>query len=117
MSFQCIRQSIENVFSYFKSYLKETRSADKLATTILMDGLRFQATRPSGAELISDMPQVLGSGGTAPSPGWLMLAELANCGATLITIRAAQLGVQLTVLEVTAESISDDRGMLGMDKE
>ena len=61
------------------------------------------------------MPKAIGGGGSAPSPGWLLRAALANCDATVISMRAAQLGVALTTLEVTVDSESDDRGLLGMD--
>ena len=44
-----------------------------------------------------------------------MRAALATCDATLIAMRAAQEGVELTTLKVTVDSESDDRGLLGMD--
>jgi uncharacterized OsmC-like protein len=59
------------------------------------------------------MPKGVGGGGSAPAPGWLLRASLANCDTTGIAMRAAQLGVALTRLEVTVESLSDDRGMFG----
>ena len=61
------------------------------------------------------MPPGVGGGGAAPSPGWLMRAALANCDATLIAMRAAQMGIVLSALEVIVDSESDDRGLLGMD--
>lgn len=39
----------------------------------------------------------------------------ASCSATSIAMRAAKQGVHLTTLEVTVESYSDRRGMLGLD--
>ncbi len=33
----------------------------------------------------------------------------------MIALRAAELGIELTALEVRVDSLSDDRGMLGMD--
>ena len=33
----------------------------------------------------------------------------------MIALRAAQLGIELKTLEVRVDSMSDDRGMLGMD--
>ncbi len=44
-----------------------------------------------------------------------MRAALSNCEAVMIALRAAQLDVELTTLEVRVDSLSDDRGMLGMD--
>jgi uncharacterized OsmC-like protein len=36
---------------------------------------------------------------------------------TLIAMRAAMLGIVLDTLEVTVDSVSDDRGLLGIDEE
>ena len=41
---------------------------------------------------------------------------LASCVATLITLAAAVEGVELTGLQVTVDSESDDRGILGIDE-
>jgi uncharacterized OsmC-like protein len=60
------------------------------------------------------MPVDIGGTGSAPSPGWLLRAALANCDATVIAMRAAQLGILLERLEVTVGSESDDRGLLGL---
>jgi uncharacterized OsmC-like protein len=61
------------------------------------------------------MPYGVGGGGSAANPGWLLRAALASCQATVIAIRAAQLGVDLKVLEVEVGSESDLRGMLALD--
>ena len=74
----------------------------------------MQGRGPKCAALISDMPKGIGGGGAAPTPGWFLCAALANCDATVIAMRAAQLGVVLTRLEVTVDSVSDDRGILGL---
>jgi uncharacterized OsmC-like protein len=57
----------------------------------------------------------VGGTGTAPSPGWLLRAAEASCVATLIAMRAAVLGISLDDLEVSVDSESDDRGLLGID--
>jgi uncharacterized OsmC-like protein len=44
-----------------------------------------------------------------------MRAALAMCDATVIAMRAAVKGITLTSLEVTVESESDDRGLIGTD--
>jgi uncharacterized OsmC-like protein len=62
------------------------------------------------------MPTSVGGGGSAPSPGWLFRAAQASCVATLIAMHAAVQGVSLTRLEVSVDSESDDRGILGMDE-
>jgi len=52
-----------------------------------------------------------------PSPGWLFRAATASCVTSLIGIRAATLGQDLAPgeVEVTVDSESDDRGILGLD--
>src|SRR3990172_7092209 len=115
MSVTHIQQSIEGVIKYLSEHPDECRCTDKAATAVVEEGLRCRAEGPSGATLISDMPKAIGGGGAAPTPGWLLRAALANCDATVIAMRAAQLGTTLTTLEVTVDSESDDRGLLGMD--
>jgi uncharacterized OsmC-like protein len=62
------------------------------------------------------MPPALGGAASAPNPGWLLRGALASCTATVIAMRAAKLGIALERLEVTAETDSDLRGILGMDE-
>ena len=62
------------------------------------------------------MPASVGGAGSSPSPGWLFRAALASCEATLIAMRAAVQGIQLSRLEVAVDSESDDRGILGLDE-
>ena len=57
----------------------------------------------------------VGGGGPAPSPGWLLRAANASCIATLIAMRAAELGARLDGLEVVVDSESDDAGLLDID--
>jgi uncharacterized OsmC-like protein len=115
MSVTHIQQSIAGVIQYLSEHPDECRYTDKAATAVIEEGLRCRAAGPNGATLSSDMPKAIGGGGSAPSPGWLLRAAFANCDATVIAMRAAQLGVALTTLEVTVDSESDDRGLLGMD--
>lgn len=115
MSTTRIQQSIAGVIQYLSEHPDECRYTDKAATAVVEEGLRCRAKGPNDATLISDMPQAIGGDGSAPSPGWLLRAALANCDATVIAMRAAQVGVTLTTLEVTVDSESDDRGLLGMD--
>ncbi len=110
-----IRKSIDAAITYLAGHPNEARYVDKGATAVIEEGLRCRATGPEGAVLVSDMPAAVGGGGAAPSPGWLLRAALANCDATVIAMRAAHEGVTLTTLEVTVDSESDDRGLLGMD--
>ena len=80
------------------------------------DGLRCRATGAEGQSMVTDMPKAVGGGGSAPSPGWLSRAALATCDATRIALRAAELGLALYTLEVTTDSVDDDRGLFGIDK-
>jgi uncharacterized OsmC-like protein len=109
-----VRKSIEGAITYLRQHPQEARYTDSAAKATWEGGLRFRAAGPAGT-VVSDMPKGVGGGGSAPSPGWLMRAALAACDATLIAMRAAQEGVELTTLEVSVDSESDDRGLLGMD--
>lgn len=110
-----IQKAMQGVIDYYTQNPAHALSQDKEAVAVVEEGLRVRATGPDGQLLVCDMPKALGGGATAPSPGWAMRAALANCEAIMIALRAAQLGVELTTLEVRVDSLSDDRGMLGMD--
>jgi uncharacterized OsmC-like protein len=86
------------------------------ATARLLGELRCEVQGPNGESVRTDMPPAMGGGASAPSPGWLMRASIASCTATAIAMRAARLGIELTILEVTVESASDNRGLLGLDE-
>ncbi|MFQ5945334.1 MAG: OsmC family protein [Anaerolineae bacterium] len=115
MSVEHIRQSMARAIAYLEKRPDKARYTDSSATAVVEKGLRSRAEGPEGAVLVSDMPKGVGGDGSAPTPGWLMRATLAACDATLIAMRAAQEGVDLATLEVTVDSESDDRGLLGMD--
>ncbi len=115
MSVDNVRKSIKGAIQYLDQHPNEARYADTAATASIEETLRCHAVAPDGTEVKSDMPPSVGGGGAAPSPGWLMRAALANCDATMIAMRAAQMGIQLTELEVIVDSESDDRGLLGID--
>lgn len=110
-----IQESMQGVIEYYTQNPDKALSQDKEAIAIVEEGLRVRATGPDGQTLVCDMPKGLGGNATAPSPGWMMRASLANCEAVMIALRAAQLGIELSTLEVRVDSRSDDRGMLGMD--
>ena len=114
MTIASIQQAIEGVSKYFAQNPDAARSTDKAAVAVIEEGLRCRAEGPHGAVLVSDMPKGAGGGASAPTPGWFMRAALANCDATVIAMRAAQLGVALSKLEVTVSSQSDDRGLFGV---
>jgi uncharacterized OsmC-like protein len=110
-----IRSSIENAVRYLTEHPDEARYTDSAATAVLEEGLRCRITGPDGASILTDMPQSVGGGDAAPSPGWLFRAALAGCVATLVAMESARDGVTLEGLEVTVDSESDDRGILAMD--
>jgi uncharacterized OsmC-like protein len=91
-------------------------SPDRPASAVVEDGLRCRVEGPDGWALVTDMPGAVGGEASAPTPGWLMRAAWASCAATAIAMRAAELGISLTRLDVTAESESDMRGLLGLGK-
>lgn len=109
-----IRQSVEQLAAHFAAHPESALSQDKPAVATVLDGLRCQALGPKGETLITDMPLPIGGSNSAPTPGWYLRAALANCDATMIALRAAQLGISLSALEVTVSSRSDNRGLLGM---
>ena len=109
-----IRRSIESAFEYLAEHPDEVRYTDSPATATIA-GLRSTVEGTNGESLITDMPESVGGEALAPSPGWLLRAAIASCDATLIAMRAARKGIELSDLQVTVDSESDDRGILGMD--
>lgn len=110
-----IRQAIEKLGAAIAADPAKAQAKRAPATARLLDGLRCEITGPYAEKVTTDMPPAIGGGGSAPSPGWLFRGALASCTATVIAMRAAKLGVTLAILEVTVETDSDHRGMLGLD--
>jgi uncharacterized OsmC-like protein len=110
-----IRAAMESAIRYLEEHPEEARYTDSPATARLDEGLRFRVEGPDGEEVVTDMPGSVGGEGSAPSPGWLFRAALSSCVGTLVAMRAAQEQIQLDLLEVTVDSESDDRGLLGME--
>ena len=108
-----IRESILSVRSALASNPDAGPAPDRPATAVMEDGLRCRAEGGDGWAIATDMPAAVGGGGSAPTPGWLIRAALASCAATTVAMRAAELEIALTRLEVTAESETDMRGLLG----
>lgn len=110
-----MRAKIQGAIDYLNANPGEARYTDSAATARLDDPatLKVDVTGPAGARLTTDMPTSIGGTDTTPSPGWYLRAAEASCVATLIAMRAAHQGVTLTALEVTVDSESDDRGILG----
>ncbi len=103
-----IRNSIEGAVRYLREHPEEARGMDGPATASLEGGLKVRVQGIAGQIALTDMATAVGGEASAPSPGWLLRAALASCDATVIAMRAAQLGVALTKLEVSVDSESDD---------
>jgi uncharacterized OsmC-like protein len=116
MSNDHIKLSIKTAIAYLTSHPNEARYTDSAAVATLQSGLRFKVTDPDGRVIHIDMPEGVGGEGKEPNPGWLFRASLASCVGSLVAMRAAQKDIELTKLEVTVDSESDDRGILGMDE-
>jgi uncharacterized OsmC-like protein len=87
---------------------------DSYALATLGQGLRIEVTGPTGQLILTDMAKGLGGGAAAPSPAWYMRAAASACTATVIALRAAELGIALDKLAVNFFSRSDSCGMLGV---
>ena len=109
-----IRESILNVRTALASKADAGPAPDRPAVAVMEDGLRCRAEGGDGWAIVTDMPTPVGGGGSAPTPGWLIRAALASCAATTIAMRAAELDITLTRLEVSAESETDMRGLLAV---
>ncbi len=112
-----IADAVERATAYLREHPSEASYRDSEARARLTDGLRVEVTGPGGERTTTDMPSGIGGSASAPSPGWYMRAAAASCVAALIGIRAATLGIELAPgsVEVTVDSASDDRGILGID--
>lgn len=117
MSLQDVAAAIQRVESAFKRRPASAVTDDGVAVTYWQGGLGMKTVHTSGLQVLTDMPAAIGGSGDQISPGWLMRAGLASCLATRITMEAAVRGIDLTALQVTAESQSDNRGLLGMQGE
>ena len=110
------RDAIEQLSAAISADLGKSRAKNVPATARLVEGLKCEVTGPQGQRLQTDMPPAVGGDGSAPNPGWLLRAALASCTASVIAMRAARLGIALEILEVTVDSDSDLRGILGLDE-
>ena len=111
-----IRAAIESAVQYLTEHPDEARYTDSAAVASIEHGLVVRVRGADGSDITTDMSTSVGGTATASSPGWLLRAAEASCVATLIAMRAAMLGVTLDTLEVTVDSESDDRGILGIDE-
>lgn len=110
-----IRQAIDKPGAAITADPAKARAKNAPATARLTGGLQCEVSGPYGVRLTTDMPPAMGGEASGPNPGWLFRSSLASCTATVIAMRAAQLSVTLSRLEVTVEGESDNRGLLGLD--
>jgi uncharacterized OsmC-like protein len=111
-----VREALEKISSVISTQPEKARAKNAPATARLIERLRCELSGPNGESLTTDMPPAMGGNASGPNPGWLLRSALASCHATVIAMRAATLGVSLKRLEVTVESESDNRGLLGLDE-
>ena len=112
-----IAAAVKRASAYLTDHPGDAAYRDSHARARLTTGLRVEVEGPGGERLSTDMPKGIGGGAAMPSPGWYFRAAAAACVASLIGIRAAVTGVELSAesIEVTVDSESDDRGILGLD--
>lgn len=111
-----VREAIEQLSAAVSADPAKARAKNAPATARLTEGLKCEVTGPHGQRLATDMARAMGGEASAPNPGWLLRSALASCMATVVAMRAAKLGIVLEMLEVTVESDSDVRGILGLDE-
>jgi uncharacterized OsmC-like protein len=109
-----ISESVANATRYLTDHPDEARYRDSMAVARLVDGLRVDVRGADGSTLQTDMPKGIGGTEAALSPGWVLRAAIASCVTSMIGIRAAVLGWELGSVQVSVDSESDDRGILGM---
>ena len=109
------RDALERAHALFLERPSAARKPNSSATASWREGLRCEIGGPSGEKALTDMPAPMGGDGSAPNPGWLLRASMASCTAMAIAMRAAREDITLRSLEVTVESESDARGLVGID--
>ena len=112
-----VGDAVARASAYLTEHPDEARYRDSAAVARLGQNLHVEIAGPGGEAIATDMPRGIGGEAAVPSPGWLFRAAAAACVASLIGIRAATLGMELEpgAVEVTVDSESDDRGILGLD--
>ena len=110
-----ISDAVARAAAYLAEHPDEARYRDSAATARIESGLVASVIGPGGEQVQTDIPAGIGGTATTVSPGWLLRAAAASCVASLIVIRASALGLTLGPVEVTVDSESDDRGILGID--
>ena len=89
-----VREAIDRLSESISADPAKARAKNAPATARLLNGLQCELQGPYNERLVTDMPPALGGGASGPNPGWIALSSL----------------------EVTAETDSDLRGILGLDE-
>jgi uncharacterized OsmC-like protein len=116
MSVAHISEALDKVGKLIAEQPEKAKAKNAPATAKLLEGLRCEVKGPNGETAYTDMTRAMGGAASAPNPSWLFRAAVASCTSTAIAMRAAKQGISLTTLEVTVESSSDSRGLLGLDE-
>ncbi len=114
MAEDLVAQAVSRLRIHLTDAPQRGLGTDSFAAAVLAGGLRTAVTGPAGQTATTDMPRGIGGQASAPTPGWYMRAGIASCTATVIALRAAELGVGLDHLAVKVTSRSDDCGMFGI---
>jgi uncharacterized OsmC-like protein len=110
-----IREAMETLGAGIAADPAKARSKPNPATARLTEGLKCEVTGAHGQRFLTDMPPAMGGEATAPNPGWFLRGAIASCAATVIAMHAARRGILLDLLEVTVDTESDLRGILGAE--
>jgi uncharacterized OsmC-like protein len=108
------REALERVQRLFLEKPAAARKPNTMATAVWRNGLLCEIAGPGGEKAVTDMPEPMGGAGQGSNPGWLLRAGMASCAATVIAMRAAMHGIALRSLEVSVQSESDARGLVGI---
>ncbi|HKU48198.1 MAG TPA: OsmC family protein [Burkholderiales bacterium] len=109
-----IRQAMEQMGAGIAADPARARSKPNPASARLTEGLKCEVSGQHGQRFLTDMPPAMGGAAAAPNPGWYLRGAIASCAATVIAMHAAKRGIRLDLLEVTVDTESDLRGILGL---
>ena len=109
-----ISQAMEQMATGIAADPAKARSKPNPASARLTGGLQCEVSGQHGQRFLTDMAPAMGGAAAAPNPGWYLRGALASCAATVIAMHAAKRGIRLELLEVTVDTESDLRGILGL---
>ena len=109
-----IREAMEALGAGISADPAKARSKPNPAIARWTGGVKCEVTGAHGQRFLTDMPPAMGGAASAPNPGWFLRGAIASCAATVIAMHAAKRGITLHELEVTVDTESDLRGILGL---